>query len=60
MTFGNKSLCISNPDGVRKSNFHVWRNETRNISDYQYAIIFRFVMLDIKLWLTDDNILYQV
>ena len=29
------------------------------IGDYEYAEIFRFAMLDIKLWLKDDNILDQ-
>ena len=30
-----------------------------NNADYEYAKIFRFVVLDIKLWLRDDSILYQ-
>ena len=28
-------------------------------ADYKYASIFKFAMLDIKLWLKDDNIVYQ-
>ena len=34
-------------------------NETLVIADYKYLKIFRFVMLDIKLWIKDDYILYQ-
>ena len=29
------------------------------IADYKYAKIFKFAMLDIKLYLKDDNILFQ-
>ena len=40
-------------------NFHILGNETLIIADCEYAKMFRFAMLDIKLWLKDDKILYQ-
>ena len=40
-------------------NFQILGNETLIIADYKYAKIFKFAMLDIKLQLKDDNILYQ-
>ena len=40
-------------------NFQILGNETLIIADYKWAKIFKFAMLDIKLLLKDDNILYQ-
>ena len=40
-------------------NVQIFENETLSIADYEYAKIFRFTMLDIKLWLKDDNISFQ-
>ena len=40
-------------------NFQNLRNETLIFADYKYVKIFRFAMLDIKLWLKDDNILHR-
>ena len=40
-------------------NFQILGNETLIIADWEYIPIFRFALLDIKLWLKDDNILYQ-
>ena len=39
--------------------FQILGNETLIIADYKYAKIFKFALLDTKLWLKDDNILYQ-
>ena len=33
--------------------------ETLITADCEYTKIFRFTLLDIKLWLKDENILYQ-
>ena len=40
-------------------NFQSLRNETLIIADYEYEKASRFAMLDIKLQLNDDSILYQ-
>ena len=40
-------------------NFPILGNKILIIADYRYAKIFKFAMLDIKLKLKDDNILYQ-
>ena len=40
-------------------NFQILENETLIIADYEYAKVFRFTILHIKLWLGDDNISYQ-
>ena len=39
-------------------NFQIFGNETLIIANNEYAKISRFTVLDIKLWLKDDNILY--
>ena len=40
------------------NNFQILGNETLIIADDEYAKVFRFAVLDIKLWLKDDSILY--
>ena len=40
-------------------NFQILGNKTLIIADYEYAKIFGFATLNIKLWLKDDNVLYQ-
>ena len=40
-------------------NFQILGNETVIIANYKYAKILKFAMLNVKLQLKDDNILYQ-
>ena len=40
-------------------NFQILENETLIITDCKHATILKFAMLDIKLQLKDDNILFQ-
>ena len=40
-------------------NFQILGNGTLITADYKYAKNLKFAMLDIKLWLKDDNILNQ-
>ena len=59
---------MSIPEGLKKiklsskgtKNFQILGKETLITADYEYENISRFSVLDIKLWLKDDNIFYQI